>query len=205
MLESARRRFANESHDLNGRIEAWSELIGPPTTFGVPPTGYEFPLKGFGFPVTAGGEEGAPRPTPYRPEVHGPISLRLVADPDRYPYEPWMVRIRSRRGVGVFNPHVSGEGPYAGSVCWVEQSEAFRPAEWPAGAVLEHVLRILAGESVNIEGFALNEAAKDWFAENLSRLPFAQVPLPAWEAAAVAAPPRPSRLEIDFGDAEALP
>ena len=38
------------------------------------------------------------------------------------------------------------------------------------------MLRILSGETFLLEGFALNEEAKAWFARNAERLPFACVP-----------------------------
>lgn len=197
------RRFQAEHRILEHtlpRLDRFVELI---ETGGTPPTRYLFEVMESGFLVQVTAASGPGEPEVFDRTRHGRIVLGIAADPGTYPFEPWAARFGTRPGVSVFNPHVlDARGPADGGLCWHVGGPGFVPAEWPAALVLHSVLMILAGH-VELEGYALHEPAKLWFAEHRDRWPFADVPpldlAPAAPRLVVPPADAESNLGIEFG------
>ncbi|MGE3174955.1 MAG: hypothetical protein AB7O97_20170 [Planctomycetota bacterium] len=183
MNEPIRLRLAAEHQALRAATAPLSPFALDHRFDGDPPTAHRFALQPFGWRVRRGDEAVAA----YDPRQHGPAELVLVADPTVYPWQPWQATVLLAPGLQVVSPHVSGTPGAAGLCCWFQGPE-FDPAAHPALAVLTQVLRILAGEVYELEGFALAEDMKVWFAAHRDELPFARVPEFGADRAPAAAP-----------------
>ena len=184
-------RFVHEQAELVRVLRPLTAFATLAQSFGDPPTAHAVTLSGFGFLVSCLAGDRRELPEPYAESRHGPLHLHFAADPARHPYTPWLVRLQSREDVEVFNPHVAaGPGLKKGLLCWLDQSGQHAPGRYTLGVVARQALLILSGQWIALEGFALNEDAKVWFARNRERWPFAQIPFPLDAAPAAAARPR---------------
>lgn len=178
MNTSIQERLENEQEDVLRELPTLASFVDLEDRLGTPATAWLFRVRSFGWLVRRRRPDGFGPPEVHDVTRHGDVGLSLVADPEAYPFKPWLARLVTRPETTVFNPHVlAKDGPENGGVCWVDGSDGFRPGDWPAVAVLRHVLTLLTGECIQLEGFALQEDAKVWFVENASRLPFAHVPM----------------------------
>jgi hypothetical protein len=176
------RRFTNERAELVSLLEPLAAFATLAQSFGDPPTSHAVALTGLELLVTRLVDDRRQPPERFAPSRHGALHLHFAADPLRHPYTPWLVRLRTREDIEVFNPHVAtGPGLKKGLLCWLDESGQHAPARYTLGLVARQALLILSAQWIALEGFALNEDAKVWFSRHRGQWPFARIPfrLPA--------------------------
>jgi hypothetical protein len=172
MMHPIHERLRSEHEQLTAVLPRLSGFVRRHQFAGDPPTSHRFLLQPFGLHVRG---DHDPQPVAFDPERHGPIALVLSADPDRYPWQPWQATALTAPGVAVVSPHVGNSPGARGLVCWLSGPQ-FEPSAHPLSIALCQALRILAGEVYELEGFALDEESKVYFANHRDALPFARVP-----------------------------
>ena len=203
MQTVAQRRLANEYRLLERALPTLTQFVRALEHRGAPPTLHRFELLPFGFLVATRG----PEPEPYAVAAHGSATLVAATDPRVHPQQPWRVWIQMQHPHVPFSPHIGTRDLARGAVCWTDAQKGYGIGDWPVHCVLIQSLRILAGEAVAFEGYALNEDAKAWYARNRQRMPLARVPEPndphlqlPIRAPANARTTAASNLGIEFGD-----